>query len=680
MGKGNKTTTKTDQTQTSNNTASTTIDPIIQQQVYKNIEDANKTAAGYTPATIGGPAGFTADQLAAFEAARKIGGTGSESVAAGKDAAMRAAGYTPDQIKAATYDPAMFQGNANYTAQGFSGPTGYDATGYNAQGYQAATAASQGYDAAKAEGAQGYGTQQAQAASLNRGQVRDISGGSTLEQLPQYLRGFDQSYQQNVIDSALSDLNRARIMTTQGNDAAAARAGAFGSRRDILDAETNRGFADAAARTSAELRNQGFQTALGSLSQDQQRQLAAGAANQNADTSVYGANANFQQSANLSNAEAANQAAAFKAQAGNQFTLTNAQAENQARAMAAESANSAALANASMATGANRDNAASTNAARQFAASETNNARQFSTGLGAQVGTSNAAAQNAAGQFNAGQNVTVGLANQGAANAAGQFNANSTNQAAGANQAAGLTGNAQTLAAGQTLANIGGQQQGMAINGANALNQVGTQQQGYNQSVVDVNNANADRQAQAEIERLRIQKSGLEGAVYGTTQTGSGTNTSQGTQTVNQQQGWGTTLGGLIGTGLQIGGAIASGGASLAASGGAASGGAALWNKFKPSGNPQGSGIDPALITSDKRMKENIIRIGSPLMKVKRMTGVNYDWKGGGADSGLLAQDVAKASPRAVRTIGGIKAYNPAPVLGLLVESVKELDKRMAKR
>ena len=659
MGKGNKTTTKTDQTQTSNNTASTTIDPIIQQQVYKNIEDANKTAAGYTPATIGGPAGFTADQLAAFEAARKIGGTGSESVAAGKDAAMRAAGYTPDQIKAATYDPAMFQGNANYTAQGFNGPTGY-----NAQGYQAATAASQGYDAAKAQGEQGYNTTQAQAASLNRGQIRDISGGNTLEQLPQYLRGFDQSYQQNVIDSALNDLNRARIMTTQSNDAAAARAGAFGSRRDILDAETNRGFADAAARTSAELRNQGFQTALGSLSQDQQRQLAAGAANQNADSSVYGANANLQQSANLSNAEAINQAAAFKAQAANQFTLTNAQAENQARAMAAESANSAALANAQMATSANQDNAAAQNAARQY-----------SLGLGAQVGTSNAAAQNAAGQFNAGQNVTVGLANQGAANAAGQFNANSTNQAAGANQAAGLTGNAQTLAAGQTLANIGGQEQGMAINGANALNSVGTQQQGYNQSVVDVDNANADRQAQAEIERLRIQKSGLEGAVYGTTQTGSGTNTSQGTQTVNQQQGWGTTLAGLVGTGLQIGGAFASGGASLAA-------GAKLpGSSTIPGGFSNAGAMLPGTSTfSDKRMKKNIIRIGSPLMKVKRMTGVNYDWKGGGADSGLLAQDVAKASPRAVKTIGGIKAYNPAPVLGLLVESVKELDRKVAKR
>ena len=659
MGKGNKTTTKTDQTQTSNNTASTTIDPIIQQQVYKNIEDANKTAAGYTPATIGGPAGFTADQLAAFEAARKIGGTGSESVAAGKDAAMRAAGYTPDQIKAATYDPAMFQGNANYTAQGFNGPTGY-----NAQDYQAATAASQGYDAAKAQGEQGYNTTQAQAASLNRGQIRDISGGSTLEQLPQYLRGFDQSYQQNVIDSALNDLNRARIMTTQSNDAAAARAGAFGSRRDILDAETNRGFADAAARTSAELRNQGFQTALGSLSQDQQRQLAAGAANQNADTSVYGANANLQQSANLSNAEAINQAAAFKAQAANQFTLTNAQAENQARAMAAESANRAALANAQMATSANQDNAAAQNAARQY-----------SLGLGAQVGTSNAAAQNAAGQFNAGQNVTVGLANQGAANAAGQFNANSTNQAAGANQAAGLTGNAQTLAAGQTLANIGGQQQGMAINGANALNSVGTQQQAYDQSVVDVNNANADRQAQAEIDRLRIQKSGMEGAVYGTTQTGSGTNTSQGTQTVNQQQGWGTTVAGLLGTGLQIGGAIASGGASLAA-------GAKLPGSSTIPGGFSNAGamIPGSLTVSDKRMKKNIIRIGSPLMKVKRMTGVNYDWKRGGADSGLLAQDVAKASPRAVKTIGGIKAYNPAPVLGLLVESVKELDRKVAKR
>lgn len=640
FGSRNKTTTTQSTSQTANNTSSTQIDPRIMQQIYANIDEANRVAGGWNPATITGPAVFTPDQLEAFRLARGVATAGQESTNQAQAAALAAAGYTPQQITAATYSPTAFDGaGTTYNAQQWNGPTGYDAQGYNAQGYQAVGAQSQGYDAAEVGDAQGYDAATARAAQLNRGQIRDISGGSTLDRLPSYLQGFGSTYQQGVIDSTLQDLDRARIMATQNNDAAAARAGAWGSRRDILDAETNRGFADAAARASAELRNQGYQTALGALSADQQRELAAAAANQNADTSVFGANANLEQTTNLANLDAANQAAQFRAQAQNQFALTNAEAENLARQFTANAANETSLANAAAATIANRDNAAATNAAREFGAGATNTARANSTALGAQVGLANSGAVNTANAANANTRATIGLANTAAANTAGAFNANSANQAAASNQAAGLTGNAQRLTAAGTLAGVGAQQQGMAVTGVNALNTTGTQQQAQNQAVIDVQNANAQNAANADLQRLGIRQSAMSGVPYGTTTTSSGTNT-------GSMSGTATTVAtpSVIGAIGQIGGLVAG-------------------------------------IASDKRLKKNVIRIGSPMTKVKRMTGVNYNWKDGGApDSGLLAQDVEKAAPSAVRTINGVKHYNPAPVLGLLVEGMKELDRKVARR
>lgn len=659
---GSKKTTISNKQEDTSSTSSTKIDPIIQGQVYKNIEAANETAAGYTPATILGPAGFTADQQAAFDAARAAGGAGQSTILSGIDTVADASKYTPDQIAASGYQGQTYDGPTGYTAAAYEGPTGYKSQGYGAEGFNAVGGQASGYTAAKATGEQGYNATQAQAASLNRNQIRDINGGNTLEQLPQYLKGFDQSYQQNVIDAALKDLDRSRVMTMQGSDAAAARAGAWGSRRDILDAETNRGFADAAARTSADLRNQGFQTALGSLSQDQQRQLAAGAANQNADTSVYGANANLQQSANLSNAEAINQAAAFRAQAANQFTLTNAQAENEANRFAADAGNKMSEANALMSNDALKFTAGERNNANQFNALEANKAGSFNAELGSRIGQGNQTATNNANQFSAGQRNTVGMSNVEQINEANRFNAGQTQNAATANQNANVNANGQRINAGIAMGNLGATQSDLAYKNVNALGTIGDKQQGYNQSVIDTQNANADRQAQAAIDRLKIQQSGMDKAVYGTTSTGTGSATSSGKETV-------TSTPSIMSVAGQIGGMAA----------GAAVPGLGLVNGAI-GGGMKAAGFGGGWTLSDKRMKKNVIRIGSPLAKVKKMTGVNYNWKGGGADSGLLAQDVAKASPRAVKTIGGIKAYNPAPVLGLLVESVKELDRRVAKR
>ncbi len=687
---GSKKTTDQKSTQTTSQTntgqTSTTIDPTVQNQVYKNIEDANRTADAYTPAVLTGPAGFNQDQLDAFDAARKVGSAGSETMRTGVETATRAAGYSPDQISASTYNPTMYQGQTGYTAKTYEGPTGY-----TAQGYQATAAGSQGYDAALAEGAQGYQAQQAQAAQINRGNVRDINTASTVDKLPTYLKSFDQSYQQNVIDQALKDLDRSRIMTMQGSDAAAARAGAWGSRRDLLDAETNRGFADAAARATADLRNQGFQTALGALSQDQQRELAASAANQNADTSVFGANAQLQQGTNLANIDAANQAAQFGASSNNAFTLSNQQARNQAAAFGAQAANQAALENAGMA-----------NDAAKFTAGAKNDASQFSADMGYKIGSGNRDAINEASRTSADLAYKVGAGNQDATNTAGKFNAGQSQDASLANQRAGVDVNAQRVTAGSALAGMGVDQQNMAATGANSLNKIGTQRQAYDQAVVDTQNENADRVANTGVNKLKISQSGLDNAVYGTTTnssgTSTGTSTGNSTTTEKSSPSLVSGLGQIIGTGLQVAGlASGMGGTGLVAqtgmkaksysplgvgqssngvfdipNTGLSRGGAVANSPWVPGGR--------GYTVSDKRLKKNVIRIGSPLKKVHQMTGVNYDWKGGGKDSGLLAQDVEKASPRAVKTIGGIKAYNPAPVLGLLVESVKELDRKVARR
>lgn len=83
------------------------------------------------------------------------------------------------------------------------------------------------------------------------------------------LSPYMNPYTQNVINTALSDLDRQRQMTQQQNRAAAAAAGAFGgSRQGLVEAETNRGFADVAARTAAGLQQQGFLNAQQMAGQD----------------------------------------------------------------------------------------------------------------------------------------------------------------------------------------------------------------------------------------------------------------------------------------------------------------------------------------------------------------------------------------------------------------------------
>jgi hypothetical protein len=126
--------------------------------------------------------------------------------------------------------------------------------------------------------------QQASAVNTNAFNVAPVTAqqiqGRTVD--AQSLAGADLSpyqnqYQTQVIDTALGDIERSRLMAQNQNAADAIKANAFGGdRQAILESETNRGFADQAARTAATLRAQGFENAASRAEADIGRAQQAG--------------------------------------------------------------------------------------------------------------------------------------------------------------------------------------------------------------------------------------------------------------------------------------------------------------------------------------------------------------------------------------------------------------------
>ena len=98
---------------------------------------------------------------------------------------------------------------------------------------------------------------------------------------------------------------------------------------------------------------------------------------------------------------------------------------------------------------------------------------------------------------------------------------------------------------------------------------------------------------------------------------------------------------------------------------------------------------------SDINLKENLVKISSPLEKISQINGYNFDWKEGSThnnpeipladgmpapetpitstqhDAGLIAQEVEAIMPELVRD-NGHKALNYNGVIALLVEGIKE--------
>jgi hypothetical protein len=84
-------------------------------------------------------------------------------------------------------------------------------------------------------------------------------------------------------------------------------------------------------------------------------------------------------------------------------------------------------------------------------------------------------------------------------------------------------------------------------------------------------------------------------------------------------------------------------------------------------------------LLSDIRFKENIVPIEDSLEKVKYLDGKTYNYTEAPEvpRGGVIAQDVEKVLPEAVKEINGVKFILLDAVIGLLVNAVKELNEKV---
>jgi hypothetical protein len=88
-----------------------------------------------------------------------------------------------------------------------------------------------------------------------------------------------------------------------------------------------------------------------------------------------------------------------------------------------------------------------------------------------------------------------------------------------------------------------------------------------------------------------------------------------------------------------------------------------------------------AFATSDVTLKKNIKRITSPLEKITKISGVNFEWNESapfhGKDVGVIAQEIEAIMPEIVTTRdNGTKAVRYEKIIPLLIEAIKELKDR----
>ena len=96
--------------------------------------------------------------------------------------------------------------------------------------------------------------------------------------------------------------------------------------------------------------------------------------------------------------------------------------------------------------------------------------------------------------------------------------------------------------------------------------------------------------------------------------------------------------------------------------------------------------VNGTTYASDERFKQNITAIKSPLQKLLQLNGVEYEMKTTafakyhfmpGRQMGLIAQNVEKIVPEAVNEKDGYKGVDYARLVPLLIESIKEQNKKM---
>ena len=112
-------------------------------------------------------------------------------------------------------------------------------------------------------------------------------------------------------------------------------------------------------------------------------------------------------------------------------------------------------------------------------------------------------------------------------------------------------------------------------------------------------------------------------------------------------------------------------------------GGNALFNGNISGSQIEASGDVIAFGSSDKRLKDNIQPISEPLYKLSKVGGYTFDWNDKqdtyeGNDVGVVAQEIEEILPQLVTTRDtGYKAVKYEKIVPLLIESIKELNKKI---
>ena len=197
--------------------------PAFQEQQFKELFGAARGVAQQPFLPYTGPmvAGFSPDQLRQFQATRGMFETGM-----GYDPTQALQGMAQDQFRP-TIQPVT----------GFQAPT---------------------IEATQAPGA-------AQIGPVSTPQFRGL--------LSQDIGAYQSPYQQQVIDLAMQDIQRQADIARGGAQERAIRAGAFGgSRSALLEAESQRPYAEAMQRTAVEGRQRGFEQAQAAAERDVARQ------------------------------------------------------------------------------------------------------------------------------------------------------------------------------------------------------------------------------------------------------------------------------------------------------------------------------------------------------------------------------------------------------------------------
>jgi hypothetical protein len=87
-----------------------------------------------------------------------------------------------------------------------------------------------------------------------------------------------------------------------------------------------------------------------------------------------------------------------------------------------------------------------------------------------------------------------------------------------------------------------------------------------------------------------------------------------------------------------------------------------------------------AFKSSDKRLKDNIVKIENPIEKIKKIGGYNFEWNklgekytiNKGNDVGVIAQEIEDVLPEATTTRdNGYKAVQYEKIVPLLIECIK---------